>query len=160
MAAPLVRIIFHPDRGLIEKHFSDGTSRMVEGTNVKGYRRTNLGSRKSYLIHRLIWEHVNGPIFPGYEVDHINGIRHDNRIENLRLVTRSQNNQNRHNARFDSLSGVKGVIWSSQKGKWCAIAIHLRQRYHFGFFSQISDAQAAYAKGVALLHTHNPHAAP
>ena len=62
---------------------------------VSGYIQltilTKLGS-KPYKAHRYIWEHYNGPIKPGLEIDHINGNRADNRIENLQAVTKEQNN--------------------------------------------------------------------
>ena len=48
----------------------------------------------SIRVHRLVWEIHNGPIPDGMEVDHINHIRHDNRIENLRVVTKQVNGRN------------------------------------------------------------------
>lgn len=61
---------------------------------VQGYRKGMI-KRKSYREHRLIWIWHNGDIPKNLLIDHINGIRGDNRIENLRLVTVSQNQNNR-----------------------------------------------------------------
>lgn len=72
-------------------------------TNSNGYRVIK-GQRE----HRMIWEMFNGPIPAGYEIDHINGVRSDNHIENLRLATRSQNSQN-HKLHRHSKLGIKGV---------------------------------------------------
>jgi len=57
----------------------------------QGYRRLRVGDGKYVSEHRLIWEMHNGPIPEGMQVDHINGIRDDNRIENLQLLTLVEN---------------------------------------------------------------------
>lgn len=58
----------------------------------KGYIRVNHGRNKFYRdAHRLIWEAVNGPIPEGMQVNHINGIKTDNRIINLEVVTPREN---------------------------------------------------------------------
>ena len=62
-----------------------------------GYERIDLcrdGKPKQYRIHRLVWEAFNGPIPDGYEIDHINTIRDDNQLSNLRVVTHKENNAN------------------------------------------------------------------
>ena len=71
-----------------------------------GYRRINLGKVKIHA-HQLIWLMVNG-LLPSCEIDHINGDRDDNRIENLRLATTQQNQQNA-GVRVDNALGIKGV---------------------------------------------------
>ena len=58
--------------------------------NTNGYRRIVI-NKKVYQAHRLIWMFHNGDIETGLQIDHINQIKDDNRIENLRLATRSQN---------------------------------------------------------------------
>ena len=52
------------------------------------------GKKKSFSVHRLEWEAFNAPIADGYEIDHINTIRDDNRLENLRVVTSKENKRN------------------------------------------------------------------
>ena len=65
---------------------------------------------KVYRCHRYIWEMHNGAIPDGYIIDHINGVRDDNRLENLRLCTPSQNKMNRGLSK-NNRSGYKGVIF-------------------------------------------------
>lgn len=56
----------------------------------------NNKKRKFFTIHRLVYEAFNGSIPKGFEIDHIDGIRDNNRLENLRLLTHKENNQIKH----------------------------------------------------------------
>lgn len=64
---------------------------------VHGYLVHNMKKDNRFihlLVHRLVWETFNGEIPQGYEIDHINGVRDDNRLENLRCVTHAENINN------------------------------------------------------------------
>lgn len=69
--------------------------RILSGTLRNGYRRYNLNG-KNYSAHRLVYETFVGPIPEGMVIDHINGDRDDNRVENLRCITQSENMNNAH----------------------------------------------------------------
>lgn len=56
-----------------------------------GYLVTWVPGRGVMYVHRLVWELAYGPIPRGLEINHLNGVKTDNRLENLELVTRSQN---------------------------------------------------------------------
>lgn len=93
-----------------------------------------------FLAHRVIWKMVydTDPI----EIDHINGVRSDNRIENLRSVTALINMKNIHTTRR-GLSGVVGVNWSAGLGKW-RVRINVdRREVHIGEFIDFDEAVAA-----------------
>jgi Drexlerviridae HNH endonuclease len=62
-------------------------------TTIYGYRQVKIFQKK-YLLHRLAWELTYGPIQKGLTIDHINRVRTDNRLSNLRLATLSQNSAN------------------------------------------------------------------
>lgn len=81
-----------------------------------GYIRV-VFSRKEYSAARIIWTMFNGDIPKDKVIDHINRIRNDNRIENLRVVTQRQNVWN-HNLYSTNTSGATGVYWSKRYKKW------------------------------------------
>jgi len=74
------------------------------------------GQSKKYKAHRLAWLYEYGS-FPKLEIDHINGIRTDNRLSNLREVDRNTNQKNRA-IHSNSPSGVLGVTWNKNSFRW------------------------------------------
>lgn len=77
------------------------------GTTERGYRCIRLLGKKTYA-HRVIWEMFHGPIPEGMQIDHMNGVRSDNRIENMRLVTQQENLKNTR-LRDSNTAGVPGI---------------------------------------------------
>lgn len=72
-----------------------------------------------YKAHRIVWIMHNDEIQDDMQIDHINGIPYDNRIENLRLVSNSENNKNK-TVRKGNKSGINGVVWLKRDNKWLA----------------------------------------
>jgi hypothetical protein len=104
----------------------------------------------SYLAHRLAWAFVNGE-FPESDIDHANGIKTDNRIENLRLATRSENQCNR-GKHSNNKSGFKGVNWNREAKKWAARCMVKGKRTHIGYFDNAVLAALAYQQLAASMH--------
>jgi len=102
---------------------------------------------KLYRVHRLVWVMYGNE--PAPYIDHINGDKLDNRIENLRAATHSQNCMNRCQ-RSDNTSGVKGVIW--KKGKWHGSIVLNGKTHAAGCFTQKEDAAIAVDKLRKELH--------
>ena len=100
------------------KEWRRGRKRSLEaGTvNSKGYVKLTVDGVQIYA-HRVVWIMRNGDIPQGMEIDHINHDRTDNRIENLRLVTRSINGRNL-SMRSNNASGHIGIIWYENRGKY------------------------------------------
>lgn len=104
---------------------------------------------RMYLAHRLAWLYVTGE-WPVDQVEHRNGIRSDNRWDNLRAATNAENGQNRQGAHVNNKSGMLGV--SPSRGLWRAtINVDGKQKY-LGRFSTPEDAHAAYLKAKSVLH--------
>tara|TARA_R110000823_G_C15640123_1_gene469716 strand:- start:90 stop:332 length:243 start_codon:yes stop_codon:yes gene_type:complete len=79
------------------------------GYEHKGYTYVRIDGEQ-HLLHRLAFLYTAGyTVLDGYEVDHINGIRDDNRLVNLRVVSRSENQRNTE-VRSTNTSGVEGVF--------------------------------------------------
>jgi len=94
-------------------------------------------NRKRYYIHRLIFLMFNG--YMPAEVDHIDGDKANNRIENLRGCTHAQNGRNRPR-QANNKSGVKNVGWSDQRKKWVVYMKVDGKNTNFGGFDDLELA--------------------
>lgn len=83
----------------------------IKPSNQNGYERVYEG-----LVHRIVWETFNGEIPKGFEIDHINNKRDDNRLDNLQLLTKSANLQKAHLGKKKS-ELTKRKISEAQKGR-------------------------------------------
>lgn len=102
------------------KIYSERSKKFLNLNNTsKGYAKCNLyrknGSVKSVRVHRIIWEAFNGPIPNGYEINHKNEIRNDNRLENLELLTHKEN-LNYGNHKIKLKESLKKVV---KRGRNC-----------------------------------------
>jgi hypothetical protein len=102
-----------------------------------------------YSAHRLAWLFVNGE-WPRATVDHINGQRADNRIANLRDVSRGENSQNRRGPQSSSKTGLLGA---SRNGRRFAARIKVNGRgQHLGQYDTPEEAHAAYVTAKRVIH--------
>jgi hypothetical protein len=111
--------------------------------------------RKSYLQHRLAWLYVYG-VWPEKHIDHINNDPSDNRILNLRDVTRSENLQNRA-AQSNNTSGHKGVTWLKATQKWQAQIRLNNKNIYLGTFDTVELASDAYQSASNKIHPCRPN---
>jgi hypothetical protein len=149
-------IFVYPIEGRVERRFKSGIVHKSIGTPTKDGHLFTFIDGRGVMIHRLIYAHFHGPIPAHLVIDHINGNPQDNRIENLRLVTQSQNQQNRREAMSSSKTGVKGV--SFEANRYRVVICVDGQRHNIGRFKTLNEAKKAYANAAATLHTHNPAA--
>ena len=136
---------YHPDGYLVWK--IKGNNRVHVGKiagNVdnRGYIIVTLDKR-IYRAHRIIFLYHHG--YMPKEVDHIDTIRSNNKIENLRPATSSQNSQN-NSKRSDNTSGYKGVSWNKKRKSW---KVQIQKNYVnmiVGHFEDLIMAAEAYDK--------------
>lgn len=96
-------------------------------------------NKVSYLAHRVVWKWWYGDDPADNCIDHINTNKQDNRIENLRILSRSLNNLN-SNGHSDATSGVVGVSLDSKTNLWeASIKIHDKKRF-IGYFEDFIEA--------------------
>ena len=101
---------------------------------------------RSYLAHRVAWA-LHHSTWPTSFVDHINGNRSDNRICNLRLANKSQNNANSKSRRLLLPKGV-GTIGN----RFYAQITFKRKRYYLGLFQTPEEAHRAYQDAAKQFH--------
>lgn len=116
----------------------------------RGYHAVNVKNRK-YAGHRLAWLHFYGE-WPKAQIDHINRDPSDNRIENLRDVSGSENCRNRRFRNLQRRGGVKGVSYHKRLGKWQAqICLPVQRIKYLGLFATEAEAFDAYTKAAEEL---------
>jgi HNH endonuclease len=115
-----------------------------------GYRQICIFNKK-YAAHRLAWLYVYGS-FPVMDLDHINGVKNDNRISNLRQVTKSENSQNRIKAQVNNKLGVLGVSKVWKKNSYLAkIQVNGKEK-KLGQFKTIEQAVEARKKAEIIYY--------
>ena len=142
-----------PDHHFASKTYADRWNKAFEGKpalctpSPRGYlvgmiRRTNL------LAHRVVVALDTGE-WPDGVVDHINRIKHDNRVKNLRVVDCVQNRRNR-GLDIRNSSGVTGVYWNNQRKKWHAQITRNGKITHLVLTDDFQEAVMArkYAEGI------------
>ena len=134
-----------------DNHVKAGDTAGAIGT--QGYRK--IGLRRRYIAaNRLAFFMVYGRLPVGV-IDHINGDKQDDRIENLRECTVLQNAQNSKVPR-NNTSGFPGVSWYRRNACWMAqIGVNF-VTHHLGYFDRPEDAYAAYRQAKERFHPFAP----
>ena len=117
---------------------------------IKGYYVRSEGKSGKIYLHRLIMGNPDGH----YLVDHINHNPLDNRRSNLRLVTNSQNMQNRKGAAKGSCTGIRGAYWNPKSKKYYA-KIKAEKNIYLGYFDSMEKARLAAEEARRRHMTHS-----
>ena len=117
--------------------------------NGNGYHRINING-KQYYCHRLAWLYINGHIEKN--IDHINGLRNDNRIKNLRQSESYQNNQNLKICHKDNSSGFLGVSFDKTCNKFVSKIQIKGKSKTIGYFNTALEAHEKYLEEKRAIH--------
>lgn len=128
---------------------AEWVGRQAGSVNHDGYISIGIRNRR-YQAHRLAWAWMIGT-WPDRDIDHVDGNRSNNQWQNLRKATKSQNSQNTKIPKTNT-TGVKGVCYDKNTGKWQSQIRCNGKRMYLGQFASISQAQAAYEMAARRLH--------
>lgn len=138
-------------------HYDPETGIFMWKPKPAGHQRKDSGyvsievDGQEIKAHRLAWFMAKGE-WPQGVVDHINGNKSDNRIENLRDATYKVNAQNKRIHSKNNAQKLLGVCWNKAKSKWQAGISHEGKNKHLGLFETPEEAHEAYLKAKRLLH--------
>lgn len=125
----------------------------IGSRHSKGYREAKFFGFR-YLEHRLVWFYHHGS-WPMHDIDHINCIRDDNRIENLRDCTKAQNNQNIIKCKANNkTSGLLGVYKQSKCASFIAQIRVNGKLKNLGSFKTPEAAHEVYLAAKRKYHSH------
>lgn len=112
------------------------------------------GNGNPILAHRIAYTLANGPIPDGMLIDHICHVRLCVAPAHLRLADKSTNGQNRAGSQYNTISGVRGVGWSSRDRVWIASAELRGERHYLGRYSTVEEAASVV---TAWRREHMPY---
>lgn len=150
--------LFHYDKDvglftrLIRTSSRTQVGEIAGGIDGNGYIKIKVDNIK-YMAHRLAYFYMIGewPI----EIDHINGIKIDNRWNNLRNGTHKQNMQNRRTPNSNNKNNLLGVNYNKKLNKFTSNITINNNRFHLGVFKTIEEAHNAYIKAKRIHHEFN-----
>lgn len=123
------------------------------GTVAEEYIRVRIDN-KTYRGHRLAWAYFYGR-WPVQDIDHIDTVKTNNAISNLREVSNAQNAQNTRRPKGTTASNCIGVSWHKHSKKWQARIMKDGKSISLGYFRLKEEASNAYWDAKKL---HHPHA--
>ena len=146
-------LLYEPETGVLRWRVTRGGRRAgtVAGSVTRfGYVQLGIGKRFAFA-HKVAWAIHHGE-WPEAQIDHINRIKTDNRIANLRSLTPAENAQNQSLSSDRGRAKMLGVSWKSRPGRWVAQIRIAGKQVHLGYFDSAEKAAAAYAAAKRRVH--------
>lgn len=145
---------YSPDTGRLCWRENKGTTgrkgELAGFVGATGYQRVKVDGAM-YMAHRLIWLYVYG-VMPSNHIDHIDGNPANNRIENLRDATNTENMENQRRHLKNNKTGFLGVSFVEARRKYRAQIWVGPRRIHIGYYDTAEDAHAAYVIEKRKVH--------
>jgi len=142
---------YNPETGALRWKIDRGPriAGQEAGSYTRGYKKLTING-KNYLAHRIVWKMVYGEDIPDSKIiDHINMVKGDNRLCNLRLVSYAENRYNQLH-RQTNISGVKYISWRKDKNLWrIKVKRKIDGQYKttcYGHYKTLEEAKVALAK--------------
>jgi hypothetical protein len=146
----LSKFIYEPDTGVLYRKMQTCIKQQPLSISSNGYARVGFDGKR-YGAHRICWAMAHG-YWPTLDIDHINGIRTDNRLCNLRHVDRSTNLENIRAAKSNNKSsGILGVYVAKNGVITSRIMVKGKDTY-LGTFKSIEEAKVAYVNAKKNMH--------
>jgi hypothetical protein len=136
-------------RNRVDRGYQAKAGTLAGGRRGEGYSYVEIRG-KGYLIHRVAWLLTHG-VWPAAQIDHVNGVRTDNRLANLREATQSENLYNR-GAQTNNTTGFKGVCWDKHHRKYKAQIMVQGKKINLGHFAAPEAAYASYQSAAHANH--------
>jgi hypothetical protein len=134
---------------VVRQGMRKGANSIAGTKNGYGYMVIQIDGRK-FSAHRLAWLYMYG-VWPVNQIDHINRVRDDNRIVNLRDVTPSENLHNGSDCPRNT-SGVRNVVWHKRNKKWQAQIMVNNKYQYLGLYDDIEKARKVAELASKTLH--------
>ena len=147
-----------PDTGFLTRKktltYNAKAGDVVKTINAMGYVVLSVAGKKC-TAHRLIWLYVHGT-WPQHEIDHINGVRSDNRLCNLRDVSHQVN---LNNLKIDKRNkyGCTGICFHKKAQKFSVDFVRFGARHYLGLFATLEAAKSAYDNAILSLTQKEIH---
>lgn len=144
---------YDPNTGIFTRLLTTGTKAKKGSTacTIESGYVTMIINGNTYRAHRLAWLYCFGE-FPVDILDHINGVRDDNRLDNLRECTVQENSYN-SKVKSDNTTGYKGVSLDKRSGRYRAYITVDGKQKSLGYHSSAEEASLAYNEAAKLLHS-------
>lgn len=133
--------LFWKDHKSMPKHWRTKWVGKEAFTSTDGHYFIGSVNSIRLYAHRVVWAIYYGK-WPNNNIDHINGVKTDNRINNLRALSQKKNTQNACIS-INNTTGVNGVYWHKRTKKWLAKVVVDYKGIHLGYFDTIEEAAKA-----------------